>query len=625
MTTNSITFKPVANDMKSVDGGSAVTFDITNHSDEQVFLYWIDRDGVAQLYNGIDPNGVAVQPTFTTHAWEIASKDGKVSFEFNPTAAGNITIGADYKPTFIDFSEHVSMTANGLWSTTQGYGLINVAKSLGVTDLGANLSLNTQSNNVALNAISASSAWAAGFTGKGVTVAVIDVGVASNSEVNKQIIGGHDFADGDDNPQPAAGAYQGHALGVASIIAGSHDTHAGPDTMGVAPDASLLNVRVGDTQGSSSANIAAGITWAVDHGAQVICMPLENASTENDPAVASAVHYAFQHNVVTVIIGGNYSNYGPTGPAELAGTGEAIAVGNYNVYAGTAFDSSNMAGAAPMPWVMASSSGYIPNPDGGYTYYSDGGTSFAGPYVAGLAALLKQQNPNASASQIIQKIEAGASLSTASLAQISGKVITGTDANDLLVSTAGDDQINGRSGVDTVQFHGNVANYTITPNASGFTVSDKAGHDGTDILTNVERLTFNDSNVALDVNGSGGEVYRLYQAAFNRTPDQAGLGFWMSAMDSGKSLNDVATSFMQSAEAIKLYGEHPTDTQLITAMYANVLHRTPDAGGLSFWLDAMGHGTSPAQLLTSFSESAENQAAAIKVIGQGFEYIPFQS
>ena len=627
MTINTITFNPISSATPSADGGSAVTFDVTNNSNELVLLYWVDRTGTPQLYNGVDPNGAIVQPTYTTHTWELASKDGKVSFAFNPTIAGNITIGADYKPTFTDFSEHVTQTVNGLWSTTQGYGLINVAKSLGVPDLGANLSINTQSNNIALDAISASSAWAAGYTGKGVTVAVLDVGIASNPEINKQVVGEHDFADPNGNGQPAAGAYQDHPLGVASIIAASHDAHTGPDTMGVAPDASILNVRVGDPTGSSSSNIAAGITWAVDHGANVICMPLENQSTNNDPAIAAAVHYAYQHNVVTVIIGGNYSNYGPTGPAELAGTGEAIAVGNYNVYAGTAFGSSNMAGAVPMPWVMASSSGYVPNAAGGYTFYSDGGTSFAGPYVAGLAALLKQQNPNATAADIIQKIEAGASLSTASLASVSGQILTGTDGNDVLVSTSGNDMINGGKGTDTVVYHGNMADYSVAATATGFTVTDNAGHDGTDMLSNVERLQFNDGNIALDVNGSGvgGEVYRLYQAAFNRAPDLPGLGFWMSAMDAGKPLIDVANGFMHSDEAIKLYGASPSNQDLITAMYHNVLHREPEAAGLQFWMDNMARGTTAAQLLIAFSDSAENIGNEIKIIGNGFHYTPFHS
>lgn len=619
---NSISFVPTTTGLASVDGGSPVTFDLTNNSNETLNLYWLDHSGTPQLYGTLGPNGIAVQPTFATHAWEVTSADGAVSFEFNSSLAGNITVGTNDQPTFTDFSEKIIQAPNGAaWSTSQGYGLINVAKSLGVPDLGANLSLNTQSNNIALDAISASSAWAAGYTGKGVTVAVLDVGIASNPEVNANIIGGHDFADDTGNTQPDAGAYQDHPLGVASIIAGSHTQQAGPDTMGVAPDASLLNVKVGNSSGSSDTNIATGIHWAVDNGAKVICMPLEGQSSSNDPLIAQAVDYAFQHNVVTVIIGGNYSNYGPTGPALAGVSGEAILVGNYDAEAGTNFGSSNLAGGTPINWVMASSSGYTPTAAAGYAFHSDGGTSFAGPYVAGLAALLEQQNPTATASQIIAKIEAGASLSTNS-------VVTGTVGNDTFAATSTASTIDGGAGIDTVQFDGAMTNYTIVATSTGFTVTDNTGHDGTATLMNVERLQFTDTNFALDTGNAGnaGEIFRLYQAAFDRAPEPAGLGFWLQAMDGGQTITQIAQEFTQSAEFIKLYGANPTNTQLVTAMYENVLHREPEAAGLSFWVTAMDtHQTTEATLLTSFSNSAENETAAIKIIGQGAAYTPMNS
>ena len=103
-------------------------------------------------------------------------------------------------------------------------------------------------------------------------------------------------------------------------------------------------------------------------------------------------------------------------------------------------------------------------------------------------------------------------------------------------------------------------------------------------------------------------------------PDKAGLGFWMGALDRGQSLAEVAGGFVGSAEFQQLYGASPGNEQLVTAMYRNVLHRAPDAGGMDFWLGAMENGRTAVDLLTSFSESAENQAAAIKVIGLGFEF-----
>jgi subtilisin family serine protease len=618
-----IKFLPISSNIISTDTGSALRFTLTNFSDSSVSVYWIDRSGNEILYTTLGKNESYTQPTSSSHAWELRSDDGKIAYKFLPESPGVITIGTDYALSFMDASEKVFQTLDGLWSTAQGYGLIDVAKSLGIADVG-DLPLNGQNNNLALNAINAPAAWAAGITGKNVKVAVVDSGIAANAEINKNIVGGYDFQDHDANPTPNNGTYRDHALGVASIIAASHDAHAGRDTMGVAPDAQLLNVRVGDSNtGSTSTAMASGIRWAVDNGAKVICMPLQNDWPGASQELFEAVHYAYQHNVVTVIIGGNYSNYGPTGPATIAQQlkGEVIDVGNFNVMAAQPFGSSNMPGMNPFPWVMASSSGYVPNGDGGYTYWQDGGTSFAGPYVAGLAALLWQQNPNATAAEIIGKILSGATLGASeALAAASAGPVVGTAKGDLLKAAAGA-AVDGGAGVDTLQFTGASTDYVINPSSLGFSVTTKSDHS-VNLLTNVERLSFSDKSIALDIYGNGGEVYRLYQAAFNRAPDKEGLGFWMHAMDNGTSLATVADGFAKSGEFQKLYGANPGNEQLITAMYQNVLHRAPEADGLSFWLDAMKHGTTVVSLLTSFSESPENQLAMSKIIGQGFEYIP---
>lgn len=620
---NTFTFLDVKSNTVSTDTGTPVRFSIKNNSDQALSLYWVDRDGKEVPYDAVNPGAARFLTSSSTHVWLLKSADSKVALKFEPSVPGLLTVGADYAPAVTDYSEHVISTAGGLWSSAQGYGLIDVAKSLGVVDV-ADLPVNGQNNNMALNAINANSAWAAGITGKGVKVAVVDIGIAANTEINDKIVAGYDFYQKDNDPTPDAGTYQDHALGVAAIIAASHEAHAGRDTMGVAPGASLINVRVGSSQfGSNTSDMAAGIRYAVDQGAKVICMPLQSSDPGAvDKALVDAVHYAYQHNVVTVIIGGNYSNYGATGPALIAQqlAGEAIAVGNYNVPAGAAFDSSNMPGDTPFPWVMASSSGYVPTSGGGYQYWQDGGTSFAGPYVAGLAALLWEQNPNATAAEIIQKIQAGAAVGeNAATGQLAQK-ITGTASADVLKLLAGA-SVDGGAGIDILQVSGKAVDFTVAATANGFSLTSKLDNS-VSLLSNVERLQFTDKAVALDSNGNGGDVYRLYQAAFNRTPDKEGLGFWMSVLDKGASLGEVAAGFVNSGEFKTQYGAQPTNEQLVNAMYQNVLHRALDAGGQSFWLDVLKGGGTAAQMLGAFSESGENVASVAKIIGLGFEYQP---
>jgi hypothetical protein len=162
---------------------------------------------------------------------------------------------------------------------------------------------------------------------------------------------------------------------------------------------------------------------------------------------------------------------------------------------------------------------------------------------------------------------------------------------------------------------------------SGYVLSNDGGkvsvldtiHGSTTLLANVERLQFADKMVALDIGGNAGESYRLYQAAFNRTPDKGGLGFWIDAMDHGQSLKEVAANFIDSAEFRQMYGANPNDSQYVDALYQNVLHRTPDAAGYDFWLHALQIAPR-AEVLVNFSESAENQTQVIGAIANGIEF-----
>jgi hypothetical protein len=95
-------------------------------------------------------------------------------------------------------------------------------------------------------------------------------------------------------------------------------------------------------------------------------------------------------------------------------------------------------------------------------------------------------------------------------------------------------------------------------------------------------------------------------------------------MDHGMSLNDVAQGFVQSAEFKKLYGNNPTNADIVDKFYANVLHRAPDQAGADYWTKLLDkHVLTNADVLASFSESAENQAALVGVTQNGIEYTPY--
>lgn len=198
------------------------------------------------------------------------------------------------------------------------------------------------------------------------------------------------------------------------------------------------------------------------------------------------------------------------------------------------------------------------------------------------------------------------------------EIIKGYGGNDSLTGGAGNDTIDGGSGTDTATYASASSNFTITKTGASYTVKDNTGTLGTDTLSNVERLQFTDKTVALDLSGNAGQSYRVYQAAFNRTPDNAGLKYWINAMDSGASLQQIAAGFLTSAEFKSLYGSNPTAADFVNKLYQNVLHRAGEQGGVNYWNNELNSGhQSMAQVLAGFSESAENQAAVIGVIQSG--------
>jgi len=181
--------------------------------------------------------------------------------------------------------------------------------------------------------------------------------------------------------------------------------------------------------------------------------------------------------------------------------------------------------------------------------------------------------------------------------------------------------VTGIAGVDTLVLDAKASDYTVKAGANGYSVTDQAG---TLQLASIERIEFSDTALALDVaaHENGGMVYRMYQAAFGRTPDTGGLGYWLPKVDDGLSVLDLAREFKNSAEFTHLYGANLDDSGFISQLYANVLRRAPDQGGLNFWLDALHTGATRESVLLDFSESGENIARLAGVLHDGFSYTP---
>jgi Ca2+-binding RTX toxin-like protein len=198
--------------------------------------------------------------------------------------------------------------------------------------------------------------------------------------------------------------------------------------------------------------------------------------------------------------------------------------------------------------------------------------------------------------------------------------ITGSSGSDTLIGFGGNDKIDGGAGVDTVVYSGALADYKIQWTAAGFGVTSLKSNEGADTLINVENVVFSDKTVTpIDPDGAGGKAFRLYQAAFDRAPDQAGIVYWSGQVSGGVTLDAVADAFVKSDEFQKKYAPGLSSNDLVGQWYQNILHRAPDKAGLDFWAGTLdSHAATQAQVLAAISESHENYQQSLTLIGNGY-------
>lgn len=247
-------------------------------------------------------------------------------------------------------------------------------------------------------------------TGAGVTVAVIDSGLTQVQPQTRRIrtvspvnvmgapYGSTDLYDCED---------YGHGTRVAALIAAP----AVPDEgfMGLAPDAAIMPIKYRDSSttdvGGDSAAVARGIQTAVDAGVDVINLSLQAPDT---PELRAAMERAAAADVVVVASSGNLSGTGlpeayPGRYADEPGFRNVLTVGatdQEDRLASFSVTGAQVGIAAPGSQILA--------PTQIQGYFAEDGTSFAAPFVAATAALVRQAHPRLSAAQVVTRIKATA-------------------------------------------------------------------------------------------------------------------------------------------------------------------------------------------------------------------------
>ena len=244
-----------------------------------------------------------------------------------------------------------------------------------------------------LAAIGLPAAWDRGATGSpAVRIAIVDSGVdVRHPDLAGKVVGTHNAVTGGTDVHDVVG----HGTGTASVAAAA--TGNGVGIAGAGRNSSLLAVKVADVTGRIfTDDLAAGIVWAVDHGANVVNLSLGGPTS--DRLEKAAVAYAEAHDVLVVAAAGNEGTSAKQYPAALPGV---LAVGA---------TSSNGAVRAPFSsygsWVDLAAPGrsiVVATPGGGYEVAD--GTSYSAPLVSGAAALLAAYRPGRTAAELQQALD----------------------------------------------------------------------------------------------------------------------------------------------------------------------------------------------------------------------------
>ena len=228
-------------------------------------------------------------------------------------------------------------------------------------------------------------------TGEGSVIAIVDTGIdLDHPEFAGRLVAGYDFVDDDDTPNDL----NGHGTHVAGSAAAIGNNSIG--VVGMAPEAKIMPIKVLGEDGSGSTDdVAAGILWAADNGADVINLSLGGSSDLLGRIFAvtgptnAAIQEATKKGVVVVAAAGNddtyLTAYNPDTPVLVVNAtnelGEWARFSNFGDPRAVAAAGARIVSTAPTyPTTIW--------PDGTEGYGEISGTSMASPHVAGIAALL---------------------------------------------------------------------------------------------------------------------------------------------------------------------------------------------------------------------------------------------
>ncbi|MBE8518930.1 S8 family serine peptidase [Amycolatopsis sp. H6(2020)] len=309
--------------------------------------------------------------------------------------------------------------------------------------------LATPALDVSVPQIGGPAAWQAGYTGRGVTVGVLDTGVAADHpDLAGKVVEARDFT----GTRPDAGDDLGHGTHVAGIIAGT-GAASGGRYRGVAPDARLISGKVCVAYGCPDSAVIAGLEWIAPK-VRVVNLSLGGDATDGTDPVSQAVNaLTARHGTLFVAPAGNDRSLDLPEPGPVvapAAADAALAVGSVSAQDTTSPFSNRgarLGDHAVKPDIAAPGEGIVSaraagTRDGDTAPVDDNyarlsGTSMAAPHMAGSAALLLQRHPDWLAGRLKTTLTSTAKPTADVVEQGAGRVDAGRAVTQQVTATSG--------------------------------------------------------------------------------------------------------------------------------------------------------------------------------------------
>ncbi|MBC8446939.1 MAG: S8 family serine peptidase, partial [Chloroflexi bacterium] len=413
-----------------------------------------DTGGEPSVGREVDLSGGVTAATFSFDfrtSWGV-DWDDAIAVEVSSDGGANYTVletftgiwGATWGSRSFDISGYISADTMIRFRVANKYGGSDeffFADNIQIEYVGGCSECIDTSNlaNAYIRAIGADQLWneALYLQGQGVTVAVVDSGIAPHDDLldgvgNSRVVAQVDLTGGLGLPDD----FYGHGTHVAGIIGGNGAKSDGT-YIGVAPKVNLVDVKVIDDNGTgTTSDVVAGLQWILDNRAvydiRVVNLSLNSSVAEsyNNSPLDAALEILWFNNIVVVVSAGNNGGgalYAPAndpfvivaGAADDMGTADIAddVLSSFSAYGMTvdgfvkpdlispgrdvisllASDDCNLALAHPAHAVAG--------PYGNY-YFRMSGTSMASAVTAGAVALLLQDEPGLTPDQVKHRLMA---------------------------------------------------------------------------------------------------------------------------------------------------------------------------------------------------------------------------